>query len=152
MTSAMGQKQTYSEVRAMSVLLPTTDIRQRIEHVGFVPLADITAAKVLVRLVPQADIVHTSTTIRCRALVRRLGVVRRRVQLLLVNWETARAKLVKLASKAHIFDTGPPDVGADGKDYRANSVHAPFPDKSQHAERPLAASRPEACRPRPAAS
>ena len=46
---------------------------------------------------------------------------------MLVNWETARAKLVKLASKAHIFDTGPPDVGADGKDYRANSVHAPFP-------------------------
>jgi hypothetical protein len=81
-----------------------------------------------------------------------LGVVRRRVQLLLVNWETARAKLVKLASKAHIFDTGPPDVGADGKDYRANSVHAPFPDKSQHAERPLAASRPVASRPRPAAS
>ena len=39
--SALGQKQTYSEVRAMSVLLPTTDIRQRIEHVGFVPYADI---------------------------------------------------------------------------------------------------------------
>ena len=75
-----------------------------------------------------------------------------RVQLLLVNWDIARAKLVKLVSKAHIFDTGPPDVGADGKDYRANSVHAPFPDKSQHAERPLAASRPVASRPRPAAS
>ena len=85
-----------------------------------------------VRLVPQ----HTPITIRCRALVRRLGVVRRRVQLLLVNWETARAKLVKLASKAHIFDTGPPDVGADGKDYRANSVHAPFPDKSQRGAPP----------------
>ena len=54
-------------------------------------------------------------------------------QLLLVNWETARAKLVKLASKAHIFDTGPPDVGADGKDYRANSVHAPFPDTARGA-------------------
>ena len=107
----------------MSALPPIADIRQRIEHVCFVL---------------QADIAHTPNTIRCRALVRRLGVVRRRAQLLLVNWETARAKLVKLASKAHIFDTGPPDVGADGRDYRANSVHAPFPDKSQHAERPLA--------------
>ena len=114
--------------------------------------ADMSDAIGEFRFVPQADIVHTSITIRCRALVRRLGVVRRRVQLLLVNWKTARAKLVKLASKAHIFDTGPPDVGADGKDYRANSVHAPFPDKSQHAERPLAASRPVASRPRPAAS
>jgi hypothetical protein len=120
----------------MSALPPIADIRQRIEHVCFVP---------------QADIVHTPITIRCRALVGRLGVVRRRVQLLLVNWETARAKLVKLASKAHIFDTGPPDVGADGKDYRANSRARPFPDKSQHAER-LAASRPVASRPRPAAS
>ena len=52
------------------------------------------------------------------------------------NGETARAKLVKLASKAHIFDTGPPDLGADGKDYRANSVHAPFPDKSQRGAPP----------------
>jgi hypothetical protein len=110
------------------------------------------SATIDVCYVPQADIAHTPNTIRCRALVRRLGVVRRRAQLLLVNWETARAKLVKLASKAHIFDTGPPDVGADGKDYRANSVHAPFSDKSQHAERPLAASRPVASRPRPAAS
>ena len=39
----------------------------------------------------------------------------------------ARAKLAKLAPKAHIFNTGAPDLGADGKDYRANSVHAPFP-------------------------
>ena len=84
---------------------------------------------------PQADIVHTPITIRCRALVRRLGVAPSST--FASNWETARAKLLKLASKAHIFDTGPPDVGADGKDYRANSVHAPFPDKSQHAERPL---------------
>ena len=108
----------------------------------------------MVSFVPQADIVHTPNTIRCRALGRRLGVVRPfgatkdltlqlvnrhadRVQLLIVNWRLPPAKLVKLASKAHIFDTGPPDVGADGKDYRANSVHAPFPDKSQHAERPL---------------
>ena len=46
---------------------------------------------------------------------------------MIVNWRLPPAKLVKLASKAHILDTGPPDVGADGKDYRANSVHAPFP-------------------------
>jgi hypothetical protein len=29
----------------------------------------------------------------------------------------------------HIFITGTPDLGADGKDYRANFVHA-FPEKS----------------------
>ena len=30
--------------------------------------------------------------------------------------------------KAYGFDTGTPDLGADGTDYRANSVHAPFPE------------------------
>ena len=54
--------------------------------------------------------------------------------------------------KAYGFDTGTPDLGADGKDYRANSVHAhPFPTNLS-AERPLAASRPVASRSRPAAS
>ena len=33
--------------------------------------------------------------------------------------------------QAHMTITGTPDLGADGKDYRANSVHAPFP-KNQH--------------------
>ena len=32
-------------------------------------------------------------------------------------------------------DTGTPDLGADGKDYRANYVHAPFPEKNQHHDR-----------------
>ena len=122
----------------MSVIPLKADIHQRGVHVRFVPLADVQAHDQHVRQVPQADIVHTSITIRCRALVRRLGVVRRRVQLLLVNWETARAKLVRLASKAHIFDTGPPDVGADGKDYRANSVFTPpFPTNLSTRSAPL---------------
>jgi hypothetical protein len=38
--------------------------------------ADITSWIEQVRFVPQADIVHTPNTIRCRALGRRLGVVR----------------------------------------------------------------------------
>jgi hypothetical protein len=37
---------------------------------------DIGRGEKIVRLVPQADIVHTPNTIRCRALGRRLGVVR----------------------------------------------------------------------------
>jgi hypothetical protein len=32
--------------------------------------------------------------------------------------------------------TGTPDLGADGKDYRANSVHAPFPENDQHHDSP----------------
>jgi hypothetical protein len=32
--------------------------------------------------------------------------------------------------KAHMTITGTPDLGADGKAYRANFVHAPFPEKS----------------------
>ena len=35
-----------------------------------------------------------------------------------------------------MFVTGTPDLGADGKDYRANFVHAPFPE-NQYAKRPL---------------
>jgi hypothetical protein len=31
---------------------------------------------------------------------------------------------------AHMLTTGTPDLGADGKDYRANFVHAPFFEKS----------------------
>ena len=36
----------------------------------------------------------------------------------------------------HISITGTPDLGADGKDYRANFVHAPFPEISS-TKRPL---------------
>jgi len=32
--------------------------------------------------------------------------------------------------------TGTPDLGADGKEYRANFVHAPFPE-NQYAKRRL---------------
>ena len=39
-----------------------------------------------------------------------------------------RATLVIASVNAHIFVTGTPDLGADGKDYRANFVHAPFPE------------------------
>ena len=49
------------------------------------------------------------------------------------NCDNLARKACKLASKAHIFDTGPPDVGADGKDYRANSVHAPLSGNSQQS-------------------
>jgi|SRR4249920_528791 hypothetical protein len=38
--------------------------------------------------------------------------------------------------KVHMFTTGTPDPGAGGKDYRANSVHAPFPE-NQHLSAPL---------------
>jgi hypothetical protein len=41
-----------------------------------------------------------------------------------------RAPLVIPSVNAHIFITGTPDLGADGKDYRANFVHAAFPEKS----------------------
>jgi phasin len=51
-----------------------------------------------------------------------------RVQLLIVNWQLPPARLAKRFPKAYIFNTGAPDLGADGKDYRANSVHAPFPE------------------------
>jgi hypothetical protein len=39
--SALGQKQTSRHVRVMSALPPEADIRQRIEHVRYVPIADI---------------------------------------------------------------------------------------------------------------
>jgi hypothetical protein len=39
-----------------------------------------------------------------------------------------RAKLALTLGKAYRLITGTPDPGADGKDYRANSVHAPFPE------------------------
>jgi hypothetical protein len=39
--SAMGHEQTSRHVRAMSVIPIKADIRQRIEHVCFVPIADI---------------------------------------------------------------------------------------------------------------
>jgi hypothetical protein len=35
--SALGHEQTSRHVRAMSVIPPKADIRQRIEHVCFVP-------------------------------------------------------------------------------------------------------------------
>jgi hypothetical protein len=38
--------------------------------------------------------------------------------------------LVIPSANAHIFITGTPDLGADGRDYRADFVHAPFPEKS----------------------
>src|SRR4030095_2767716 len=41
-----------------------------------------------------------------------------------------RATLVIPSVEAHMTITGTPDPGADGKDYRANSVHAPFSEKS----------------------
>ena len=36
----MGQKQTSRHVRVMSAFPPTADIRQRIDHVRLVPIAD----------------------------------------------------------------------------------------------------------------
>ena len=39
--SAMGQKLTSRHARVMSVLPLNADIRQRIEHVCFVPIADL---------------------------------------------------------------------------------------------------------------
>ena len=44
--------------------------------------------------------------------------------------------LVIPSANAHIFIAGTPDLGADGRDYRADFVHAPFP-KNQYAKRPL---------------
>ena len=41
--SAMGQKQTSRHARVMSVIPLKADILQRIEHVCFVPVADIAA-------------------------------------------------------------------------------------------------------------
>jgi hypothetical protein len=38
--------------------------------------------------------------------------------------------------QAYMSITGTPDLGADGKDDRANSVHAPFPEKDQHLPPP----------------
>jgi hypothetical protein len=52
------------------------------------------------------------------------------IQLLRALETIKRAKLVLSSVKAHMFITGTPDTGADGKDYRANSVHAPFSEKS----------------------
>ena len=40
-TSALGQKQTFSDVSAMSALPPKADIGERDWHVRFVPKADI---------------------------------------------------------------------------------------------------------------
>jgi len=39
--SALGQKQTSHHVRVMSVIPLKVDIRQRVEHVCFVPRTDI---------------------------------------------------------------------------------------------------------------
>jgi len=39
--SALGQKQTLADVRAMSALPPIADIAERNHHVRFVPKADI---------------------------------------------------------------------------------------------------------------
>jgi hypothetical protein len=41
LTSALGHKQTSRDVSVTSALPPKADIRQRIEHVCFVPEADI---------------------------------------------------------------------------------------------------------------
>jgi hypothetical protein len=43
--SASGHEQTLRNVRVMSVIPLKSDIRQRIEHVCFVPLADVELAK-----------------------------------------------------------------------------------------------------------
>jgi hypothetical protein len=50
-----------------------------------------------------------------------------------------RAELVIPSVNAHIVVTSTPDLGADGKAYRANFVHAPFPEKSA-PKRPLRGS------------
>jgi hypothetical protein len=42
--SALGQKQTFRKVRAMSALPPKADITERRLHVRFVPKADICGA------------------------------------------------------------------------------------------------------------
>jgi len=42
--SALGHEQTSRHVRVMSVIPLKADIRQRIEHVCLVPIADILAA------------------------------------------------------------------------------------------------------------
>jgi hypothetical protein len=52
------------------------------------------------------------------------------VQLLRVTIIIKRATLAIRSVKSHVAITGTPDLGADGKDCRANSVHAPFPEKS----------------------
>ena len=39
--SALGHKQTSRDARVMSALPPKADIRQRIEHVRFVPITDV---------------------------------------------------------------------------------------------------------------
>ena len=51
--------------------------------------------------------------------------------------QLSRAIVINLARRAcnplgqgHMSITGTPDLSADGKDYRANFVHAPFPEKS----------------------
>ena len=48
-----------------------------------------------------------------------------------------RVELVIHFVNAHGFGTGTPDLGADGKDYRANSVHAPFPENLSTPSAPL---------------
>ena len=54
--------------------------------------------------------------------------------------------------KAYGLGTGTPDLGADGKDYRANSVHAPFPNISARRASPSRSKARgfPACEPSPA--
>ena len=54
---------------------------------------------------------------------------------MIVNWQLPPARLAKRFPRP-IFLTLARRLGADGKDYRANSVHAPFPDKSQRGAPP----------------
>jgi hypothetical protein len=42
--------------------------------------------------------------------------------------EIQRALLVIRSVNAHISSTGTPDLGADGRDYRADFVHGRFPE------------------------
>ena len=41
---------------------------------------------------------------------------------------TSTSASISNDGKAYGLGTGTPDLGADGKDYRANFVHAPFPE------------------------
>jgi hypothetical protein len=49
-------------------------------------------------------------------------------QLLLAMITIYRATLAMSLRKAYCSNTDTPNLGADGKDYRADSVHAPFPE------------------------
>jgi hypothetical protein len=58
-------------VRVMSALPPKADIRQRIEHVCFVPIADVTSAAP--RKLPELVRPHGSARFKCLRLLRSHG-------------------------------------------------------------------------------